>query len=323
MRTIFLIFPGFQLLDLSGPAAVFGAAAQALGKPPDMVTVSAAGGAVLSSCGVEVQSVPARGMRAGPRDTLLVVGGEREGLETAMADAETGSWFAQGAARARRYGSICSGTFALAAWGLLDGRRAATHWRGARALQNRFPGVEVDAEALFVEDGRLWTSAGVTTGIDMALAMVERDVGLDIANTIARRLVLTVRRPGHQSQYSSLLGAQAGGGGNYADLVAYIAANLSTPLGVEALAERAGDSLRSFHRRFRKAVGQSPAAFVMEARLSSARDLLADGMPVKLAAARAGFSSPAQLGRAFQKKFGIAPGAYRAMHANPSALLRP
>ena len=320
MRTIFLVFPGFQLLDLSGPAAVFGGAAEGLGNDAEVVTVSAEGGAVMSSCGVAVATLPLPAFDT--LDTLLVVGGDSPGLRALMEDRRTGEWFRRAAATARRYGSICSGAFALAAWGLTDGRRVATHWNGAHLLAEGFPGTAEDADAMFVEDGALWTSAGVTAGIDMALAMVERDHGPRLANAIARRLVLSVRRPGNQSQYSPLLRAQAKAAGRYADLVGYIAANLEQKLDVETLAARVRETPRSFHRNFRAATGKTPAAFVTAARLDRARALLGEGAPVKTAAAACGFSSPEHFTKSFSGAFGLSPAAWRSLNATGSAPLR-
>lgn len=317
MRTVLLVFPGFQLLDLSGPAAVFGAVAEGLGNGDEVVTVSGQGGPVMSSCGVAVSTLPLPVFDA--VDTLLVVGGDGPGLRALMEDGRTGEWFRQGAATARRYGSICTGAFALAAWGLTDGHRVATHWNGAGLLSEGFPETTVDADAMFVEDGALWTSAGVTAGIDMALAMVERDHGPRLANAIARRLVLSVRRPGNQSQYSPLLRAQAKAAGRYADLVGYIAANLDRRLDVESLAARARETPRSFHRNFREATGKTPAAFVTAARLDRARALLGEGAAVKATAAACGFSSPEHFAKSFAGAFGLSPAAWRALNATASA----
>lgn len=320
MQTVLLVFPGFQLLDLSGPAAVFGGAAEGLGNGGEVVTVSAEGGAVMSSCGVAVATLPLPAFDT--VDTLLVVGGDGPGLRALMEDERTGAWFRRTAATARRYGSICSGAFALAAWGLTDGHRVATHWNGAHLLAEGFPGTEVDADAMFVEDGALWTSAGVTAGIDMALAMVERDHGPRLANAIARRLVLSVRRPGNQSQYSPLLRAQTKAAGRYVDLVGYIAANLDRKLDVEALAARVRETPRSFHRNFREAMGKTPAAFVTAARLDRARALLGEGAPVKTAAAACGFSSPEHFTKSFSGAFGLSPAAWRSLNATASVPLR-
>jgi transcriptional regulator GlxA family with amidase domain len=319
MRQIFLVFEGFQLLDLSGPAGVFAGAAEALGRPSGVVTVSATGGPVRSKSGIAVASVACRSVSLRDDDMLFVVGGDGPGLAALMADADTADWFRRGATAARRHGSICTGSFVLAAWGLLDGRRCTTHWHSARRLAAGFPAVHVDADAMFVADGKLWTSAGVTTGIDMALAIVEADAGAALANTIARRLVLSVRRPGHQSQFSPLLDAPTKAGSRYAALVEYIAANLGTPLDVDTLAARVGESPRSFHRHFVAATGKTPAAFVAAARLDRARMLIGEGMSLKATASACGFATAEQMSRRFSQAFGVAPGAWRTMNTIASA----
>ncbi len=309
-----MIFDGFQLLDLSGPATVFGGAAQALGKPSGVIVVSPRGGQVRSSAGVSVATISIRSVRARENDMLLVVGGEEGALRALVADDAAAGWFCDNAARAARFGSICSGAFALAQWGLAQGRRVATHWAGAKAMAAAYPDVTVDAEAMYVQDGNMWTSAGVSTGIDMALAIVEHDLGAAIANSIARRLVLSVRRPGHQSQFSPMLDAQAKAGGDYAELIGYIAANLEKPLDVETLAAKAGEAPRSFHRHFTTATGKTPAAFVAAARLDQARALLSEGAPLKTAAAASGFTSAEHLTRRFSQAFGLPPGAWRSLN---------
>ncbi len=289
--------------------------------PSGVVTVSAAGGPVRASSGIAMATVACRGVGVRAGDMLFVAGGDGPGLMALMRDAATADWFRGGAAVARRYGSICTGGFALGAWGLLAGRRCTTHWRAARQLAAMVPEATVDGAPMFVADGRLWTSAGVTAGIDMALAIVEADAGAAIANAIARRLVLSVRRPGHQSQYSLLLDTR-GDDGRYTALIAHIGAHLSERLDVETLAARAGESPRSFHRHFTAATGRTPAAFVAAARLDRARTLLGEGAPVKAVAAATGFASAEVLTRRFQKAFGLAPGAYRTLHATASAPFR-
>src|SRR6185437_13394978 len=204
-KLFILAYDGCQLLDVSGPAAVFGAANEAAGEAIyDLQIVSADGGLVTSNCGVAVQS---KKIGAQP-DTLLVAGGSR-GLKRAMAHEGTRKWLQKVAPRTKRYGSVCTGAFVLASAGLLDGKRVATHWASCARLAEKFPAVSVDAESLYVVDGKVWTSAGVTTGIDMALAIVEADLGAETANLIARHFVLYQRRPGYQSQFSPMLQAQA------------------------------------------------------------------------------------------------------------------
>jgi transcriptional regulator GlxA family with amidase domain len=314
-RMALLAFDGFQLLDVTGPAAVFGAANDRLGRRAyDLQIVSSRGGRVPSSSGVAVDSVALAGLAARGIGTLLIAGGEESALRAAIADPAIRRWVPRCAERAARFGSVCTGTFVLAALGLVDGRRVTTHWGGCAQLAAMFPALRVNPEALYVVDGRVWTSAGVTTGIDMALAMVERDLGAEIANAIARNLVLYARRPGNQSQFSPLLRAQIRADTPLAGLIAWMQANLDQSLDVPSLAARAGLSQRSFHRRFVEATGETPARFVATLRLEAARTLLARGMPLKAIAREVGLPSAARLSAAFDRRFGVSPALFRAMH---------
>ena len=319
MRRIAIIgFGGAQLLDVTGPASVFACANdEADGPAYDVVIVSAEGGLFRAS-GVSLESVHCSSLSPDSVDTLLVAGGTEQGLRTTIRDEALREWTVATAARCRRFGSVCSGALVLAAWGLLDGRRVATHWSATAELARRFPALSVDAQALYVEDGRVWTSAGVTTGIDMSLALVERDLGAKVAASIARRLVLYARRPGTQSQFSPLLDAQAAADGAFAALIDWMHDHLAEPLDVETLAARAGQSVRSFHRKFTAATGSTPARFVEMLRLERARTLLGAGLPLKRIAADSGFGAPDQLTRAFTRTFGIAPSTYRELHASGS-----
>ena len=203
-RLSILAYEGCQLLDVTGPAAVFGAANDAVGrKVCDLQIVSPDGGAVATNSGVALHS---RRMGGQP-ETLLIAGGSL-GLKALIARTDARRWVRRVAPRTARYGSVCTGAFALAAWGLLDGKRVATHWASCARLAERYPTLNVDPEQLYVVDGKVWTSAGVTTGVDMALALVEADLGAAVANLIARHFVLYGRRPGYQSQFSPLLQAQ-------------------------------------------------------------------------------------------------------------------
>ncbi len=309
-RIALLAYEGCQLLDVTGPAAVFGAANEASGRPVyDLRIVSPDGGVVVSNSGVALHSRRI----GGQPDTLLVAGGSR-GLKTVTARADVRRWLAKAAPGAKRYGSVCTGAFVLAAAGLLDGRRVATHWASCDRLARNFPALEVDADSLYVVDGKVWTSAGVTTGIDMALALVEADLGAAVANLIARHFVLYARRPGYQSQFSPLLQAQTAAEAPFVGLIDWMQAHLDRPLDVPALAQRAGLSERSFYRKFTEATGKTPAHFVESLRLEAARTLLAQGLPLKAIAGRVGLSSPARLGQAFERRFGMPPSLFREMH---------
>lgn len=323
-RVAFIVYPGFELLDVSGPASVFNGANRALGQRGEpafygVVLASARGGEVESSCGIAVETRPLAGLRPDERWTVLVVGAEREPLMQAVADRSLRAALPRLAGKAARFGSVCTGGFVLGALGLLDGRRVATHWDSSRPFAETFPKIRVDADALYVVDGRLWTSAGVTTGIDMALAMIARDLDAATAGEVAKRLVLYARRPGHQSQFSALLQAQVKADGPFADLIAWIQSNLDAPLDVPFLAARAGLTERTFHRRFTAATGQTPARFVETARLDAARMLLSRRLSLKSIAAQVGLSPPARFAVAFERRFGIAPRLFREMHADPQA----
>jgi transcriptional regulator GlxA family with amidase domain len=309
-RIALLAYEGCQLLDVTGPAAVFGAANEGRERPVyDVRILSPDGGAVTSNAGVALMSRKI----GGQPDTLLVAGGSR-GLRAVMARDDVRRWLRQAAPKATRYGSVCTGAFVLAAAGLLDGKRVATHWASCDRLAAGFPALSVDADSLYVVDGKVWTSAGVTTGIDMALALVEADLGAAVANLIARHFVLYARRPGYQSQFSPLLQAQTAAEAPFAGLIDWMQDNLGRPLDVPALAARAGLSERSFYRKFTEATGRTPAHFVESLRLDAARTLLARGLPLKAIAGKVGLSSPARLGQAFERRFGMAPSLFREMH---------
>lgn len=316
----FVVYPGFELLDPSGPASVFTGANRALGqrgKPAfyRVELLSAEGGAVESSSGVAVETRPITGLRPGDIQTVLVVGAEREHLLPAVANPVLRAALPPLARQAERFGSVCTGGFVLAALGLLDGHRAATHWDACQPFADAFSTVTVDPEALYVVDGRLWTSAGVTTGIDMALAMIAHDLDAAIAGEVAKRLILYARRPGYQSQFSPVLKAQVKGDSPFADLIGWMQANLDAPLDVPSLAARAGMTERTFHRRFVAATGETPARFVEAARLDAARMLLSRGLTLKSVAVQVGLFPPSRLAEAFERRFGVAPRLFRDMHA--------
>jgi transcriptional regulator GlxA family with amidase domain len=309
-RIDILAYEGCQLLDVTGPAAVFGMANETAGHTVyDLRIVSPDGGLVTSNCGVVLDSRKI----GGQPDTLLVAGGSR-GLKAAMTRVDLRRWLRRVAPGARRFGSVCTGAFVLAAAGLLDGRRVATHWASCERLARGFPSLEVDAESLYVVDGKIWTSAGVTTGIDMALAIVEADLGAAPANLIARHFVLYARRPGYQSQFSPLLQAQTVADAPFAELIEWMQAHLDHRLDVPELAARAGLSERSFYRKFTEATGKTPAHFVECLRLDAARTLLAGDLPLKTIAGKVGLSSPARFGQAFERRFGMVPSLFRQMH---------
>jgi transcriptional regulator GlxA family with amidase domain len=319
-KVAFVVYPGFELLDVSGPASVFNSANRALGEQDksqhyQVILLSADGGNVESSSAIVVETRSIMDTRPGEVQTILVTGAERNPLLAATNDPVLRAALPALASRAERFGSVCSGGFVLAALGLLDGHRIATHWDSCRPLATAFPAVTVDPDALYVVDGRLWTSAGVTTGIDMTLAMVANDLKPSIAGDVAKRLILYARRPGYQSQFSPVLAAQTKGESPFAELIAWVQSNLDAQLDVSALAVRAGLSERTFHRKFSAATGETPARFVEIARLDAARMLLSRGLSMKSVAAQVGLFPPARLAEAFERRFGVAPRLFRDMHA--------
>lgn len=319
-QVVFVVYPGFELLDVSGPVSAFNNANRAMLDPNQplryaFALVSSEGGSVASSSGVTVETQKIGDLPSEGIGTLLVAGAEREPLLSAIADRVLQTELPRHAAAARRFGSVCTGTFVLAALGLLDGHRVATHWDGCKPLAQSYPAIKVDPDALYVEEGHIWTSAGVTTGIDMALAMIARDLGAAVASEVAKRLVLYARRPGYQSQFSPLLLAQARADSPFADLIEWMQGNLDGTLDVSHLAERAGLSERTFHRRFVAALGDTPARFVESIRLDAARMLLSRGLPLKSVAAQVGLFPATRLSEAFQRRFGVSPQLFREMHA--------
>lgn len=316
-KTVLLAFNGVQILDVTGPAAVFAAANDAAGRSFYQVHIlSADGGQVQSNSAVCLHTKALRTVEPNTVDLLLAVGGDEDGLEAFASRPAVQKWVLQASKKSKRFGSVCTGAFLLAHLGLLGGRRIATHWNSCSDIAGRYPDVEVDANALYVEDGRLWTSAGVTSGIDMALAMVARDLGNPVANAVARRLVLYVRRPGYQSQFSPVLAAQAKADEPFGELIGWMKQHLAERLDVPTLAARAAMSDRSFHRRFTGQVGETPARFVETLRLDHARDLLATKISLKEIASRTGYLNGTQFSKAFERRFGMAPSVFREIHGS-------
>lgn len=313
-RVVFFAFDGVQMLDLTGPAQVFASANDFEAGRYDIRLVSKTGGLITTSAGVQIATEPLAAIEGLPVHTLVLPGGE-EGVARVLNDAGQIGWIKRVAARATRACTVCSGTFLLAATGLADGKRVATHWRAARLLQQAYPALAVDPEAIYVEDGKVWSSAGVTTGIDLALALVERDHDRNTAMRIARRLVVYMRRPGHQSQFSATLKAQSVADERLSRLVAWMRDNLANDLSVEQLAERAAMCPRSFHRAFVASLGDTPARFVETLRLDAARDHLANpALSVEQVAHLAGFGRVERLIKSFRRRLGLTPAAYRRLH---------
>jgi len=322
VRTVVIVtFDGAQSLDVTGPLEVFAHAAREADGPAYRLIVAARRGAtVTTSSGLQLATTPLARVRAA--DTILVSGGSERGIRDAIGDAHLLRWLVRRAPGARRVGSVCSGAFILAAAGLLDGRTVATHWSAVSRLASYRPALRVDGNAIFVRDGRVWTSAGVTTGIDMALAMVEEDGGKRIADRVAAQLVLHTRRPGFQSQFSELLAAQARRDDPLSAVLAWASEHLAA-LDVETLARRAAVSVRTLHRLCAATQGTTPAKLIERLRADRARVLLGTTrLTLKEVAARCGFRDGPQLTRSFARCFGLSPRGYRLLNGRPSRLRR-
>jgi transcriptional regulator GlxA family with amidase domain len=311
LRVEILAFPAVQLLDVAGPLQVFASAndlvfASGSPRPYDPVVVADRSLVTASAgLGLATRKLPAPRL---PLDTLIVAGGS--GVYAACENGELVGWIKARAKAARRTASVCSGTFLLATAGLLDGRRAVTHWRRCAEFARRFPAVRLEPDPIFIRDGDIWTSAGVTAGIDLALALVEQDLGRELALAVARHLVVFLKRPGGQAQFSATLALQHGDA-RFERLHAWIADNLRRDLSVGSLADAAGMSERSFVRHYRRATGRTPARAVEQVRVEAARHLLERGRPVKRVAAHCGYGSEETMRRSFLRLLGATPQAYR------------
>ncbi|MES2296572.1 MAG: DJ-1/PfpI family protein [Pseudomonadota bacterium] len=315
-RVVFLAYDDMNLLDLAGPLQAFSTANRiSVGAGGallyDTVVASARGGGVTSSAGLSVDTQAVSTLDAVEIDTLISAGGCKGEEFTACPELE--AWIARRAGAVRRLCSVCTGAFLLAAAGQLNGRRVATHWAWAERLQRLYPEIEVDADALFIQDGAVWTSAGVTAGIDMSLALIEADYGHQIAIQTARQLVMFIKRAGGQSQFSVPLAAQARDDGNFASLHSWIAAHIDEDMSVARLANEANMSLRTFVRVYTAAVGRTPAKTVEAIRMEAAcRALESTALPLKAICAKIGYAEEQNLRRVFLRNFGINPLQYRA-----------
>jgi len=312
-RILFVIFDQFELLDLSGPSSVFNTTQTLLEHSAYSIqTLSANGGLVCSRGGIEVSSQTLEGFNVRSSDTILVVGGSKHAIEKVAMDDNLHDWLIISTPKAERVGSICSGALVLAANGLLDGKKATTHWADLKQLSQDYPKVDVEHDALYCEDGGIWTSAGVTTGIDMALAMVCKDHDRKVMQEIASWLVVYAHRPGHQSQFSELLAAQ--NHHMFSDIVAWLDRNLHKPIKVKDMAEKSAMTERTFYRRFTEEVGSTPSKFLENRRLFRAKQLLETGSVVKSVSTRVGYKSALGFRNAFEAKYGLSPALYKRIH---------
>jgi transcriptional regulator GlxA family with amidase domain len=303
-RLVFVAYPGITALDLVGAHEVFAASGGYA------VTIAAPEAPITTGRGPTI--VPDQSLRAlrGPIDTLVVVGGN-SAIDAAR-DASLVQAVARLAARSRRVASVCTGAFLLAAAGVLDAKRVTTHWQACELLARQYPNVRVEKDPIFVRDGHIWTSAGVTAGMDLALAIVTEDMGRDAALRVARQLVMFVQRPGGQAQFSAQLGLQLAARDPIRELQSWIAEHPDADLSVHRLARRVAMSPRHFARVFRDEVGQTPASYVESTRVEAAQRLLdTTSIPVEEVARATGFSAVETLRRAFARRVGVSPREYR------------
>lgn len=315
-RVAFVVFDGMTALDLVGPMETFALAGNGVNSY-EIVTVGIRRQFVVAESGLQLK--PNFSLAECPVfDTLIVPGGE--GLRRPAINAAVSAWIVDRARSTRRIASVCTGIFGLAPTGLLDGRKVATHWRFSGEVARRFPALHVLPDAIFAKDGAFYTSAGITAGIDLSLALIEEDFGNATALRVARELVVYMRRPGGQAQYSEPLRIQMDGDERMGELAAFIDANIGTDLSVDVLAAFAHRSPRHFSRIFRHAFRMSPAAYVQARRLERARDLLGSSRrSVSRLAAMLGYTSDDNFRRAFERRFGVSPMNYRQRFGTGSA----
>ncbi|KAA0690572.1 GlxA family transcriptional regulator [Neorhizobium sp. P12A] len=303
-RIAFLLYPGFQVMSLAAISA-FEFANLEIGEDHyEIIYVSETGGPITSSIGMTVDT---RAFHEPDFDTLAVSGAPGIAVPTPGEQ----RYVQEALTRSRRVASICTGAFVLAEAGVLDGRRATTHWSVARELQARYPKIKMEEDRIFIIDGSVWTSAGMTAGVDLALAMVEKDLGADVARAVAKKLVVYHRRAGGQSQFSALLDMEPKSD-RIQSALTYAKRNLHTTLSVEQLADVAHLSPRQFSRAFREETGQSPAKAVETLRVEAARLMMEDGRhPIDVVARETGFADRERMRRAFLRAFGQPPQAIR------------
>ena len=311
--TVFIVYPDFVLLDLVGPLQVFSHAHDPVtgSNGYDCVVASTEGGLTQTNTVVPCPSVPVSSLAHRQIHTLVVVGGD--GAIPGMHDRDLVQTVKTLAAGAHRVCSVCSGALVLAATGLLDGRRAVTHWDDCKMLADAFPRVQVELDPIFVQDGPVWTSAGITAGIDMALAIVSQDLGRSAAMSVARSMVVQMARSGGQSQFSPALGRQLRDKNErFEALHEWIAENLALPMSVEDLSQKAGMSPRNFSRVYSQVMGMTPAKAVQAMRVENARGLLeTSSQSIKQIALSSGFMDEDRMRRAFMKELSVSPTEYR------------
>jgi transcriptional regulator GlxA family with amidase domain len=322
---VMVVFEGAEILDIAGPASVFGKANIFSPGSYDFRVVAETGGQVVANSGITIISHGGwESIVPDSIDTLIIVGGPFVGVLQELAKGRLAPWIASVAPCVRRIVSVCTGAFALGQAGLLDGRSATTHWDSVDLLQDYFPSAAVKSNKIYVKDGKIWTSAGILTGIDLSLALVEDDLGRALALEIANLLVLAGMRPGDSPQRSALLASQAQVSNPLRELLSWIQLNMTEDLSSTLLAERMGLSDRHFRRIFQNETGVTPAVYVSTCRLNHAALLLRNtNWSVESVASKSGFDSIDTLQRGFVKHWGVSPTEYRTEHKLPPRLLVP
>ena len=316
-QIVMFAFANAQILDIVGPLQMLSGVNDACGGAAYRLTILAERkGELVTTSGMKLIADGAWDDLPKTIDTMIVAGGD--GTREAVRNKALLAAVRTAAKKARRIVSVCSGSFVLAAAGLLKGKRATTHWQSTDDLARLFPDITVEADAIYVRDGQVWTSAGVTAGMDLALALIREDFGDDMALAIARRHVVFLMRPGGQSQFSAHLSVEANAQGKLAKLLRWIPDHVSDELDIPAMARKANMSERNFARVFREETGKTPAHFVECARIDAARRLLTQSeIPVETVARRTGFGSEERMRRAFQRQLKVSPASFRArFHAN-------
>jgi transcriptional regulator GlxA family with amidase domain len=325
LRVGFIGYDQANALDLAGPAEAFASAFHDCGKGKpercyEVVIIGLTKRPFATESGLVFQ--PGTTLEAAPRlDTVIVPGGS--GLRLPLVNRKVADWILERAKTTRRIASVCTGIYGLAATGLLDGRNVTTHWRFAADVARRFPALKMKPNALFVKDQQFYTSAGVTAGIDLALALIEEDFGSKVALAAAREMVVYLKRSGGQEQYSEPLRFQSNASDRFAELVAWMTNNPTAEMSVETLARRASLSPRQFFRRFKEHFGSSPAMFVETLRLNEARRRLSAGEPsIDNVAESVGFTGADSFRRAFTRRFRVTPSKFRRNFAIPNGQSR-
>ncbi|WP_333605798.1 GlxA family transcriptional regulator [Novosphingobium sp.] len=318
-RTVLVLaFDNITLSDVAGPTDVFDLVRQVVSEteleiganPYRVIVGSVHGGFVRSASGLLLATAPLTDIDCTRVDTLIVPGGGPPG--NPPVPAEVVAWLATEGRKVRRICSVCTGAFLIAEAGLADGRRVTTHWMAASTFAERYPDIIVDSDPIFIKDGAIWSSAGFTAGLDLSLALIEEDLGHDIAMRLARALVMFLKRPGGQSQFSAPLASQSVGDSTFDKLHAWIMEHLADDLHVVTLAERAGMTPRTFARRYVAKVGRTPAKTIEIFRLEAAcRQIVQTDMPLKKIACENGFGNEQNMRRTFWRHFGVYPQHYR------------